>query len=224
MVAAGLDTLPSNINMTIAYLSSPHGQDIQKRAYEELMKTYPKGDGWHACVADETCEYLVAMVKESLRYWSTINLSIARQLVKEVEYKGVKYPAGTPFIMNTYAANHDSSYFKDPETYNPERYIDVSNVGLQQMSYGAGSRMCAGAQLANRELYITFTRLILTFHIRETSDVKMRPELDPIDCNYLMTGMVTQPRPFQVKFVPRDEYQVNKWITESKDRTVAFDI
>ncbi|KIX94347.1 uncharacterized protein Z520_10057 [Fonsecaea multimorphosa CBS 102226] len=224
MVAAGLDTLPSNINMTIAYLSCPHGQEIQKRAYEELMRTYPDGDGWHACLENETCEYLIALVKETLRFWSTINLSITRQSVKDIEYKGVTFPAGTPFVMNNYAANHDWSQFKDPDTYNPERYLGVPNVGIQQMSYGAGARMCEGAHLANRELYVIFARLILGFHIRETSDIQSRPNLDPIDCNSLMTGMVTQPKPFKVKFVPRDEYQLQKWITESKDRTVAFDI
>lgn len=99
MVAAGLDTLPSNLNMTIAYLSSPHGQDIQARAYDEVMKTYPDGDGWHACLEGETCEYMVALVKETLRFWSTINLSITRQSVKPIDYKGVTFPAGTPFVM-----------------------------------------------------------------------------------------------------------------------------
>lgn len=224
MVAAGLDTIPSNINMTIAYLSSPHGQEIQKRAYDELIKTYPNGDAWHACTQNETCEYVAALVKESLRYFSTFNMCIYRQLVHDIEYKGVKYPEGTPFVMNAYAANHDGSHFKEPDIYNPERYIGVPSVGLQQMTYGAGSRMCAGAQLANRELYTVFTRMILAFQIRESSDVTKRPELDPIDCNYLLTGMVTQPWPFEVKLVPRDEKQLNKWIVESKERTVAFDL
>ena len=47
MVAAGLDTLPGNINMTMAYLSSPHGQRIQKDAYAEIMKAYGGDDPWH---------------------------------------------------------------------------------------------------------------------------------------------------------------------------------
>lgn len=42
MVSAGLDTVPGNMVMGIAYLSSPHGQEIQKRAYEEIMKVYPE--------------------------------------------------------------------------------------------------------------------------------------------------------------------------------------
>lgn len=47
MVAAGLDTLPGNINMTIAYLSSPHGQQIQKDAFEAIMSSYEGDSPWH---------------------------------------------------------------------------------------------------------------------------------------------------------------------------------
>lgn len=65
MVAAGLDTLPGNINMTIAYLSSPHGQEIQTRFHDEIMKAYPDEDPWHACLFEERSEYVVSFVKVS---------------------------------------------------------------------------------------------------------------------------------------------------------------
>jgi phenylacetate 2-hydroxylase len=65
MVAAGLDTLPGNINMTIAYLSSPHGQEIQKRAYDEIIKSYPDEDPWHACLVEESSEFMQSFVKVS---------------------------------------------------------------------------------------------------------------------------------------------------------------
>lgn len=44
MIAAGLDTLPGNINLAEAYLSSPHGDEIQGGAYEELINAYPSED------------------------------------------------------------------------------------------------------------------------------------------------------------------------------------
>lgn len=65
MVAAGLDTLPGNINMTIAYLSSPHGQEIQARMYKEIIESYPDEDPWHGCLVEEKSEYMVSFVKVS---------------------------------------------------------------------------------------------------------------------------------------------------------------
>ena len=65
MVAAGLDTLPGNINMTIAYLSSRHGQEVQERAYEEIIKSYPGEDPWHMCLEEEKSEFMVSFVKVS---------------------------------------------------------------------------------------------------------------------------------------------------------------
>ena len=67
MVAAGLDTLPGNINMTIGYLSSRHGQEIQGRMYDEIVKSYPGEDPWHACVVEEKSEFVVSFVKVSRR-------------------------------------------------------------------------------------------------------------------------------------------------------------
>lgn len=66
MVAAGLDTLPGNINMTIAYLSSQHGQEIQDRAYEEIMKAHNGEDPWDECLNEEKCEFMQSFVKVGL--------------------------------------------------------------------------------------------------------------------------------------------------------------
>lgn len=65
MVAAGLDTLPGNINMTIAYLSSAHGQEIQATMHDEIIKSYPGEDPWHACLLEEKSEFVVSFVKVS---------------------------------------------------------------------------------------------------------------------------------------------------------------
>lgn len=91
------------------------------------------------------------------------------------------------------------------------------------MSYGAGSRACEGAHLANRQLYVIFTRLILAFRIHEAADPKVRPVMDPIGCSAITTGMVTQPKPFKVRFVARDKDQLSHWIEDSVERTKAFD-
>ncbi|OJJ66366.1 hypothetical protein ASPBRDRAFT_138187 [Aspergillus brasiliensis CBS 101740] len=221
MVAAGLDTLPGNINMTIAYLSSPHGQEIQTRLYEEIIASHPNEDPWHAVLVDEKSEYMRSFVKEVLRYWSTLNLSFNRQSVKDIQYKGATIPAGTPFLLNMWAANHDPEQFDSPMTFIPDRFMGINEAGAgtQHYGYGAGTRMCAGAHLANRELYAIFSRLVLAFRIRETHDPKMVPNMDTIECNSVPTSMVTQPKPFKVRFQPRNAAQLEQWIKKSQEKT-----
>jgi phenylacetate 2-hydroxylase len=221
MVAAGLDTLPGNINMTTAYLSSPHGQEIQSKAFSEIMNSYPNSDPWHACLTDESCEYMTSFVKEVLRYWSTLNMSFTRQSTKPITYQNSTIPAGTPVFMNMWAANHDPTHFASPLSFIPERFIGIeeAGAGTQHYGYGAGTRMCAGAHLANRQLYVIFTRLILAFHIRPSSDLRDRPELDFWECNSMPTSMVLQPKPFKVGFVPRDGAKLDGWVRESFENT-----
>jgi phenylacetate 2-hydroxylase len=38
-------------------------------------------------------------LQEVLRYWSTLNLSFARESVKDISYKGARIATGTPFLM-----------------------------------------------------------------------------------------------------------------------------
>lgn len=85
--------------MTIGYWSSPHGQEIQRRAYAEIKKTYPNDDAYEKCLEGEKVPYIVAMVKEALRFWSPFQISLPRTSIKPVTYEGATIPAGTIFYM-----------------------------------------------------------------------------------------------------------------------------
>jgi phenylacetate 2-hydroxylase len=148
-------------------------------------------------------------------------MSFTRESVKPILYNGATIPSGTPFFMNMWAANHDPSHFLYPHNFVPERFIDLKEEGggTQHFAYGAGTRMCAGVHLANRELYAVFTRLILAWRFLPTRDESMTPVLDSIECNAVPTSFVTQPRPFKVRMVPRDEGRLREWIEESLERT-----
>lgn len=84
MVSAGLDTVPGNLIMCIAYLSSPHGQEIQKRALDEINEMYPNNDSWEKCLHEDKCEYITALVKETLRFWSVIPICLPRVNTKPI--------------------------------------------------------------------------------------------------------------------------------------------
>lgn len=99
MVSAGLDTVPGNLIMGIAYLSSSHGQEIQARAYSEILKVYPEGDAWSRCLVEEKVPYVTAFVREVLRFFTVIPICLPRLSVKDIEYEKAVIPAGTMFYM-----------------------------------------------------------------------------------------------------------------------------
>ncbi|KKP05776.1 phenylacetate 2-hydroxylase [Trichoderma harzianum] len=138
------------------YLSSPHGQEIQDHMYEENLKAYSNEDPWDACLIEERCEFVVSFIKVSITIVLTHSIwGVPKKgSIRDITYKGAVIPAGAPFLVNMWAANHDPKQFHRPMDFIPDRFVGVSEAGrgTQHYGYGAGSRMCAGAHLANREL------------------------------------------------------------------------
>ena len=222
MVSAGIDTVPGNMIMGLAYLAwAPDGRDIQQRAYDEIMKVYPKdGEAWEKCLEEEKVPYITALVKEILRFWTVIPISLPRTSIKDIKWQDTTIPAGTTFYMNAWAADYDDTHFKDPRKFIPERYLDVPDgAGTPHYGYGAGSRMCAGTHLANRELYTSFLRMIAAFELIPAADKKDAPVLDALECNSIPTALTTEPKPFKVGFKVRNQASFDRWVKESDQRT-----
>jgi len=101
-----------------------------------------------------------------------------------------------------------------------ERYLhNPEGSGTPHYAYGAGSRMCAGSHLANRELYTAFIRLFLGFHVLPPKEAKDRPVLDALECNAVPTSLTTDPKAFKCGFKARDGKKLEKWMAESEERT-----
>lgn len=211
--------------MGLAALSSKNGQRIQKKAYDEIMRVYPDGDAWSHCLVEEKISYITALVKETLRFWTVIPISLPRVSIKDVEYKGAIIPAGTTFYMNAYAADYDEDHFKNPFDFEPERYMKSDEEGNPEVSgtphygYGAGSRMCAGSHLANRELFTAFVRMISAFEIVEAKNPADRPVMDCLEANALPTSLTMEPKKFKVGLKVRDRSALERWFRESEENT-----
>ncbi|KAL6860442.1 hypothetical protein ACO1O0_004470 [Amphichorda felina] len=224
MISAGIDTVPGNLIMGMAYLSSPGGQAVQEKALRAISDAYPDGDAWEKCLVEEKVPYVTALVKETLRYWTVIPICLPRTSIRDIPYEGAVIPAGTTFFMNAYAADHDESRFKLPGQFVPERFLDddetlVGGGGTPHYAYGAGSRMCAGSHLANRELYTAYIRLITAFEVLPAQDPGDRPSLDPIECNAKPTSLTTDPKPFKVGLKVRPGAKLDEWVAASEERT-----
>lgn len=123
------------------------------------------------------------------------------------------------------ADSSGSKHYKDPTRFMPDRYLGAaegSGSGTDHFGFGAGSRMCAGSHLANRELYTAFLRLIVAFEFVECQNASERPILDPLGCNEQPTSLTIDPRPFKMGFKARDPVQLRQWLAASEERTKDF--
>jgi phenylacetate 2-hydroxylase len=225
MVSAGLDTVPANIIQGIGYLSTNEGQEVQKRLYDEIMAVYPYGDAWEKCLTEERVPYVTAFVKEVLRFFTVIPICLPRRSIKDIQYNGATIPAGTSFYMNAYAADYDEEYFDDPYTFNPERYMveNKNGFGAEHYSYGAGSRMCAGSHLANREQFVAYVRFVMAFKVSPPANKKDLAIVDCLESNACPTALVAEAKDFKVKIEPRNKEMLTKWLETSKEQTDFMD-
>lgn len=146
------------------------------------------GNAWTQCLTEEKVPYITAFVKEVLRFFSVIPICLPRVSIQDIVYNNAVIPAGSTFFMNAWAANYDSSHFKDANSFSVERYLDVpERAGTLHYAFGAGSRMCSGHQLASRELYTAFVRLISAFTIEPPKNAGDAPILDALECNQIPT-------------------------------------
>jgi len=207
MLSGGLDTVTTLVAWSVELLATR--PDVQEKALREIRKVHPEEEEV-LCDAedDQKCAYVVALVRECLRYYTVLRLALPRASVQDVTYEGKLIPAGTVIFLNAWACNMDSAVWTDAHVFRPERWLENPDAPL--FTYGLGYRMCAGSLLANRELYLLFLRMLNAFKLEEVDGEEL--EVDPIKGNLDPTSLVAMPRPYRVKFVPRDEERLRKAI------------
>lgn len=112
------------------------------------------------------------------------------------------------------AIHMDAKRYPNPEVFQPERFIkhdlsasayaNSSNANSRDhFAYGGGKRICVGIHLAERSLFSMTARLLHAFAIKPTLDGKGK-EI-PIDVDDLVTGLITSPKDFPVRFEVRSD-------------------
>ncbi|KAJ9645600.1 hypothetical protein H2204_001181 [Knufia peltigerae] len=223
LVSGGFETLSTTGLAGLGYLSSSQGQDIQARAFKGIMEVYSSPEqAWSDCLQEERVPYIVALVREMLRYYAAIQLLPPRQTCKDFEWNGVKIPSKVAVYQNAQAINHDTmAYGPDADQFRPERWLDEDGtfkVGAPyHYSFGAGSRMCTAVALSNRILYALFLRLIL--HFEFTASPTSSPVTHYVDLNEDTTGQTVIVKPYSITLKERFPRQLFLSNLEKSDLT-----
>lgn len=111
-MSGGFETVLATAIIGIGFLASPEGQDIQQRAYDEIMRIYDSvEEAFAQGILEAKSSYINAFVKETLRFYPPLHLLPPRQTFQEFTYNGSIIPKGVLVYINAQAINHGKSCF-----------------------------------------------------------------------------------------------------------------
>ncbi|KND87224.1 3-hydroxyphenylacetate 6-hydroxylase [Tolypocladium ophioglossoides CBS 100239] len=90
MLSGGLDTITTQVAWFLAFLSQ--NPQIQEKAVSEIRMFYDESQPMCDPLDDFKCEYVAALVRESLRYFTVLRLTLPRSSTKSIMYGGLAIP------------------------------------------------------------------------------------------------------------------------------------
>lgn len=127
-----------------------------------------------------------ACLFETMRLGNVLGLGVPHMTICDSQVGGYDIPKGTTVMINHWALHHDPKYWKDPDTFDPYRYLDEDGKMKPTrpdswLPFSAGRRVCLGETVAKPEMLLMCANLLQRFAIRLPDGVKANPK-------YKMTG------------------------------------
>jgi cytochrome P450 len=119
-------------------------------------------------------------VRESLRLFPPV-WAMARLVARDTEVLGVPLAKGDQVLASQWVVQRDARWFKDPERFRPERWLDGECNDLPRFAYfpfGGGPRVCIGQHFALLEVVLILARFAQDVRFEREPSPKL--ELAPV--------------------------------------------
>ena len=107
MLSGGLDTITTQVAWLLGFLAQH--PEVQEKAVSEIRKFYEDSQPMCDPSDDSKCEYVAALVRESLRYFTVLRLALPRASTKDIIHGGLAIPKGSVVFLNAWACNMGES-------------------------------------------------------------------------------------------------------------------
>jgi cytochrome P450 len=179
VIAGTLTTAAALSEITFHLLDQP----MHLRKLKTELDTVSSGPGQlPEMVKLEQLPYLTAVIKEGLRLSSGISTRLQRIATEETLIFTARYPSGSdgntiekkytlhpgiPLSMTGLLIHHSPTYFEDPMTFWPQRWLEDKSLDKYFVPFSRGTRSCVGINLAYAELYLTIATVFGRYGSRD---------------------------------------------------------
>ncbi|CAG8590110.1 517_t:CDS:2 [Racocetra fulgida] len=121
---------------------------VKSKVYEEVDRVLGNDRSSPMKYEDlEKLTYIEACISESMRMLPTVPV-IFKQANNDDNLGDFKFKGGQEFFINYHYVHHDETYWPDPESFKPERFLENKNIDkISYMPFGGGIRICPGRQM-----------------------------------------------------------------------------
>ncbi|KAL4882545.1 benzoate 4-monooxygenase cytochrome P450 [Aspergillus karnatakaensis] len=145
------------------------------RLVDEIRLTFTSLRGIRGGSRLMSCQYLRACVEETMRITPAGPSELPRTVLPGgIMIDGDFIPEGTTIGVAHWSFYRNAQYFRDPDRYQPERWIvdggvteeDVAKARSSCLPFTAGTTSCAGKNFALLELYLVIAKTLWQYDAR----------------------------------------------------------
>ncbi len=146
MILAGHETTTGELTWAFQLLA--HNPTAQERLIDDI-DSHAGG------------EYLTATVHETLRHKPVFLFAIPREVIRPTQIGSWIYPPSVHLAACTYLMHHNPEFYRHPEQFRPERFIDEAPSARTWMPWGGGHKHCLGRHFALLEVQTILREVLL---------------------------------------------------------------
>ncbi|XP_067013413.2 methyl farnesoate epoxidase [Anabrus simplex] len=196
LFAAGAESVGNTLSFALLYMVLH--PEVQEKVQKEI--DHQIGRGRLPSLQDKSSlQYTEAVLMEIQRINSIAPLTVPHRATRDTELKGYFIPKDTFVTVSIWSLLQDKSFWHDPTSFRPERFLDSSGKISRQewfLPFGVGKRLCPGEAFARNMLFLVFTSLLQKYSVTLPPG-HLKPSTLPLP------GFTTAPQPFEVTFISR---------------------
>jgi cytochrome P450 len=171
LFVAGHETTATSTTWSLYFLS--RNPDVYRRHKAEVARL----EGSLSADDAPRLPYTIGVFKEALRLYPPAFV-LDRISVEDVTLGDIHVPKQTTLLISPYALHRRPSLWPDPLRFEPDRYLPEAEAQRPRMAwlpFGAGPRVCIGAQFATQEAMLVLARIAQRFHLEAVDKEPIGP-------------------------------------------------